>query len=280
MAPPDAPYSGPWYGPSNRVGAKQYRGPAAVALKRSISRGWPNLLEWKRFDDVYNLTLERAVREVQRKAGITPHSGQTGRKTFSVIKNRKVPPGHPNSGEWAIDWVAKSLFEDAWDIAHPPQPPAREIVKDAIADYWQECVRHASAWHYSQQRPGTSIGKPPTGGGWDDCSFKIIAAHGWVRMETGIHVPDPSGYGFAGYGNSQSLYEHNKGRTVGGSYEVGDIAVYGPSYRTRHVTQCIDPGTASDAVWGSNGSEAAPNLARLLYRTDLLCVVRPLLIQQ
>jgi len=273
---PSAPFSGPWYGPSNNVGARRYAGPAAVGIKRTLSRARPDLFEWKRFDNVYNRSLEDAIKKFQRAHKIAPASGQCGLPTFTALRRSKVPAGSPHAGEWAMDWVAVSAFEDAWDIAHPPKPPAVVAVRQSIAAYCVDMENYQAKWHYTQQRPYTGLGDEPEDGGYGDCSGYCIYAYGWARDHTGIHVPDPSGYNYAGYGNSQSIWLRNDDQIVrDGVYEVGDCALYGPSYRTKHISICRTRGTASEAIFSSFGSEAGPYPTRVKYRTDLLAVVRP-----
>src|SRR5687767_14669276 len=132
MAAPVAPYSGPWYGPAND-GKLRYRGPAAVAFKRTISRGWLDLIPWRHFNNMYNPVLDDAVRKIQRQNSM-PVSGNIAMPMLQILRKRKVPVGKPNAGEWAMDHVSVGLLEDAYDIKFPPTVP-KDDIREAIAKF-------------------------------------------------------------------------------------------------------------------------------------------------
>lgn len=266
-------WSGPWRGPSNTKGVPAYVGPAAIALKRIVSRAEPDLFPWQGFDHFYNRRLERALAAIQRKHGL-PGTGQTGHATFLLLMrlNRK---GHP--GELAADATARNLFEDAWAKLHPPVTPLTKV-HEAITDYWHGLISYGTIWHYLQRRPFTTLGVKPYRGGRSDCSEATTDAMFYARMVTGVFVPDPNGRGYDGWGNTDTQYAENRARTVHGAYAVGDLGIYGPASKTRHVVQCIKAGDAASSEWGSNGSESGPFAVRLGYRSDLLAVVRPRLL--
>jgi hypothetical protein len=267
-------FSGSWYGPSNRHGAAAYHGSAAIALKRIVSRADPDLLPWTRFDAAYNRRLERALAALQRKHGI-PGTGQTGRPTFTMLM-RLPRHGHPH--ELAADNVAINLLEDAWAILHPPITPLQQV-HGAIADFLREAEAYAAIEHYFQRRPMMTLGRAPHRGGYNDCSELATDALYWPRIAVGVFTPDPNGRAFDGWGNTDTLYATNKIRTVrSGAYEIGDLAIFGPAYKTRHVTICRSPGSSATAIFTSNGSEAGPLPTRVNYRGDLLAVVRPRLV--
>ncbi len=271
MSAPNVPYAGPWYGPNGK--GKAYRGPAAIALKRSISRWNPKVLPWKTFNDQYNVRLENATKKFQRAHGIKA-TGQTGLATFKALRRETNKKGQP-----VMDHVAVNLFEDAWAIANPPKPPAIVVVREALVEFLVAMEKYNAIWWYSQLRPNNALGDDPDEGGRGDCSTLEPSTTYWVRSETGIFVPDPTGYGYSGWGNSQSIWMHLQNRKVtNGQYEIGDIAVYGPSWNTRHVSMCRSRGSSSNAIFTSHGSQAGPYATRLYYRSDLLAVVRPVLV--
>src|SRR5262245_35444164 len=96
-----APYSGPWLRPE-ADGKIRYRGPAATALKSTISRDYENLIPWRYFNNSYNSVLEEAVRKVQHQHGLEV-TGNVGPKVFNILRYKRVPPGKPNAGDWAMD---------------------------------------------------------------------------------------------------------------------------------------------------------------------------------
>ncbi len=267
-------YSGPWYGPSNKQNKPASKGPAVIALKRTVSRIDPTMFPWREFDAGYNRRLERAVAAIQRKHNILG-TGQTGEPTFRLLQ-RLERAGYPH--EKAMDSVAINLLEDAWAKLHPPVDPI-EKVYDAINEFWNGMCDYASIWHYLQSRPFRNLGRWWSSGGYSDCSEATTCSLYIVRKMIGIYCPDPNGRGFDGWGNTDTQYQVNRGRQVtNGVYKIGDLCIYGTRYKTKHVTQCMEPGSSSKSVWGSNGSESAPNKSRVYYRGDLLAVVRPILI--
>lgn len=267
-------FSGPWYGPSNRRGRKAYVGPAGRALKRIVSRAAPNLLPWAKFDEHYNRRLERGVAALQRQHDIAG-TGQTGEPTFRMLM-RLRRHGHPD--ELAADSVTLNLLEDAWAILHPPVTPIQKV-HDAIGDYCAEMEAYDAIWHYLQRRPFTTLGVKPYRGGRNDCSEYATDALFFVRQAIGIFAPDPNGRGYDGWGNTGTLYATNRARIIrDGAFVNGDMAIYGPASKTRHVTICRSPGSSRTAIFSSNGSEAGPLPTRVNYRGDLLAVVRPRLV--
>jgi Putative peptidoglycan binding domain len=272
---PVAPYSGPWLGPDDK-GKIQYRGPAAVAFKRTISRGWNDLIPWRFFNEQFNSVLDEAVRKIQWQHGLQV-TGNIGPKMFGILRRRRVPAGKPNAGEWAMDAVSVRLLEEAYDLKFPPKPPPLEVIRDALSEFLLGIEGFRGRWDYSQARPYSSLGRDPEDGGVGDCSSTVMLAYFWARSETGIHVPDPSGFGYSGFGNSQSIWErHRDSRKATAPFQVGDCALYGPSSsRTSHITVCRKPGDASSAIFTSHGSGSGPLPTRRDYRGDLLGVVRP-----
>lgn len=271
---PDAPYAGPFYPGSDPRGPD--RSPYLRGVKRGLSRWDDKVLPWAVFDDHFNRRLEHAARVFQAAHGIDA-TGNWGRGSHDALEFALRNRGHTTPHEPALDKTALMLMEDGYDLKHPPVVVSPlEKVRDEIAAYLRLCETYRSLIHYRQQRPMRSLGDNPAGGFQGDCSELAVAAYYWARLRTGIHVPDPSGYGYAGYGNSVTLYTTNRYRKVStvGVFEVGDVATYG-LYASRHVTICRARGTATTAVWTSHGSEYGPNPTRLFYRTDLWTVVRP-----
>lgn len=249
-------------------------------MKRGLSRA--GFLAWNEFDDHYNKNLQKAAYAFQNSvAGIDPTGWGWGLPSHNALEKAL----RKGTKEPALDDVAVMLMEDGYDLKHPPVVVTPvERVRSSIADYLVAGERYRRGIHYVQQRPMKSLGDEPSQGYWGDCSEEVVAALYWARIHTGIHVPDPANYGFAGFGNSDTLYAVNKSRKVSGYYQVGDIAVYGPSWKTQHVTICREEGDAAHAIFTSHGSESGPNPTRVGYRGfvptsgGLLAVVRPRLI--
>jgi hypothetical protein len=152
-------------------------------------------------------------------------------------------------------------------------PAQKAAVRRTIADYGTAAIRGAAGIHYSQHRPLSCLGVPPSRGFTTDCSGLVIAAYRWANLHSGVRVPDPGGYAYNGAGWTGTLIRNPP---AGGLYRVGDIAVYGRSRSaTSHACLCIREGDASSSSWASHGSEAGPYAVRLHYRRDLVAVVRP-----
>ena len=124
------------------------------------------------------------------------------------------------------------------------------------------------SWHYTQRRPFSGIGDAPERTHYGDCSSYCVLVYYWAKSQ-GFAVPDPSGYNYAGYGNTwDDLDGHGR---VNSPYQVGDLAHY-----EGHVSICRKPGTIAEAIFSSFGSERGPHPTNRDYRqSDFRFVVRP-----
>jgi len=153
----------------------------------------------------------------------------------------------------------------------------RKHIRTIIRLYLERAEAAQPKIHYSQFRPLTSFGDPPSHGFTTDCSGLVISAFYWADMWLPAKVKDPGGYGYSGDGWTGSILETNLKRRVplDRKFFVGDMALFGGSLsRTSHVTICRRNGDAMSSIWTSHGSERGPYATRLRYRSDLLCVVR------
>lgn len=261
----------PLYGPSNPKGPS--KGPDVIAVKRALSRAFPDEFEWADFDLIYNQRLSRSMQRVQAAHGISPITGNYGKLTHELLRTSRRQ-GHPT--EWAYDATAINLMQAKWEDIHNPPPDPEVQVKAAAVDFMRKALAAADLWSYSWARPMSGLGRDPRLKQISDCSGGVTEVLYWVKMVTGIMIPDPNGRGWDGYGNTDSLWATNSSRIVTGTYEVGDMALYWA--HSGHVTMCMEPGGPGSAVWWSNGSQSAPNTTSLHYRTDLRGVVRPRLV--
>ena len=139
-------------------------------------------------------------------------------------------------------------------------------VAEKLADYCRRSMNAEPRWHYRQYRP-MRLGVSPDVEQDGDCSGHATQAYYWAGC------PDPNHCGYDGSGYTGTLQHNPK---VTGSYQVGDLAIYGTSTgNTTHVCTCYQAGSSSSARWTSHGSEAGPYSCLLYYRSDLLFVVRP-----
>ncbi len=208
-------------------------------------------------------------------------ASQTWRRTYGAGKRDAVDKlraqaGWSRTGVYNLavhDLMERKGFFDARAIDlisryEPPPPPDPVRIRAAMADFCRRAEGHEGVWHYTQNRPFTGLGNAPESAHYGDCSAYCILAYFWAKQETGLLIPDPSGYNFSGYGNTwDDLDGHPR---VSSPYQVGDLAQY-----EGHVTICRKPGTASTAIFSSFGREAGPENTNLNYRSDLRFVCRP-----
>lgn len=258
-------------------------GPDVTAYQRTVSRAgrW----KWGEFSDDFTVEFARGVpgaadpvlwsgvAGVQGQSeGDIAVSGIIGEKTFNYLRSIRIPNGLPHAGQAAMDQTAVNLINQAF-AKFKKLPANAETVKKAIADYCRRSIANEPKLHYQQRRPMKCLGIAPEQGFTADCSEHSTAAYFWAKEETGIAVPDPNGEGYSGYGYTGTLVDNPR---VSGSYQVGDLAIYGSSSgSTEHVATCYVAGDSASSVWCSHGSEAAPYAVKLHYRSDLYCVVRP-----
>lgn len=163
----------------------------------------------------------------------------------------------PTQAGWAA-WVAPSpcihLGED--DMLTPTQ---KKAFRDEIVSYTKLAEQYESRWSYSQNRPYTGLGKAPQTFHVDDCSSYCALVFYWAMHHTGVVVSDPLGMKYSGYGNTQSAYNYLKvHKAPVDKYRIGDMAIYGTTSKTVHMTVCRKAGTAATAIWSSFGQQAGP----------------------
>jgi hypothetical protein len=146
-----------------------------------------------------------------------------------------------------------------------------------IRKYLERAEANKSNIAYSQFRPLTSLGDPPSHGFTTDCSGLVISAFYWADLWCPFKVKDPGGYGYTGIGNTGSILATNRTRRVPQDHKffIGDMALFGESFSyTKHVTICRRGGNTMESIWTSHGSDLGPYPTRLHYRPDFLVVVR------
>jgi len=151
----------------------------------------------------------------------------------------------------------------------PLTPTQKLNVRKSMTDFCNRAELHQWAWHYSQQRPFHGFGEPPEHRHVNDCSGYISLVFNWAMHHTQTYMADPLGYKYSGYGYTGTevdwLSKHGK-KIDNGKYLVGDIAINGTSfYNTDHTFICKKGGTATTALWSSNGNENAPDQVKLNY---------------
>lgn len=153
----------------------------------------------------------------------------------------------------------------------------RQTTRTLIRRYLEKAEANQPNIHYSQNRPLTSLGDPPSSEFTTDCSGLCISAFRWADIWLPWTVKDPGGYAYRGWGFTGSILSTNRNRRVPYDHKffVGDMALFGHSLNyTTHVIMCRRNGDFLSSIWTSHGSERGPYSVRINYRRDLLCVVR------
>lgn len=134
-------------------------------------------------------------------------------------------------------------------------------IRKAIADFCQRAENNRLRWHYTQARPAHGHGQPPEVYHAADCSIYVSLACFWAQLKTGVHIADPLGEGYNGWGYTGTEYLFLKKHTApDDKYLVGDIALWGTASRTIHTSICRKSGTSNTAIFSSNGHESvSPN---------------------
>lgn len=263
----------PLYMPGNTSGKPPADdGPDVLAVKRAVWRGGRWQGPASSFDDTYSRAfalgkggnvIETGLAGFQRQMKIQA-SGSMGDETYQALRYARVPETLPHAGEPLFDATAVELLQKA---AAPPPAPSSDELRSLIAGYLRGCMANEPGWHYEQIRPMTHLGRAPASGGTCDCSSHSTGAYYWAG------APDPNHRGYDGYGYTGTLVDNPR---VVSPYKIGDLALYGPSTSaTSHVTTCYVAGNDASSRWCSHGSETSPVSVGLLYRSDLLLVVRP-----
>lgn len=132
-------------------------------------------------------------------------------------------------------------------VAHVP-PSKREL----LHAYMAATAGNRYGWLYREIRP---LKIPPllAKGVVADCSFGIKILCHWAG------IPDPTGRGYDGYGNSTSMFGHLQHISLAEA-KVGDIVLFGPN-GSWHAAMIFTPG--DDPMLWSHGHQGAPNMYRL-----------------
>lgn len=253
-----------------------YRGYDVMAYKRAVCRAgrWG---EWEpsEWDNVYWYVFalgkgtgrvpDSGVRGIERQEGMA-QNGVLDDALYQKMRRIRVPDG-PHEGEPIFDAACVKLLNLAIKEFGPGSEERR--IREAMTDFCQRAEVNEERWHYTQRRPYTGLGTAPEETHENDCSSYASLVYYWARKETGLKVPDPSGYAYSGYGNTWDDHDGHP-RVTSGNYLVGDLAHY-----DGHMTICRKAGDANSAVWSSFGSEIGPLGLSLYYRGDFIKVVRP-----
>ena len=161
--------------------------------------------------------------------------------------------------ERAIDLISRYV---------PPLPPEPVRIRAAMTDFADGPKRTRTlALHPVKTRKG--FGTAPSQFMYSDCSSRTACSCTRGRgKRPASRSPTRRDTTTAGYGNTwDDLDAHPR---VVASVSVGDLAHY-----EGHVSICRKPGSVSEAIFSSFGSERGPHPTNRDYRSDLRFVCRP-----
>lgn len=208
-----------------RLMSPYQRGSDVAALQAAIARRG-NLYSAR--DGIYGPRTEYSVRQYQ-----TAHRlAATGTVDAATARALGLRVG------WAVRWNPVSLA--LYCHAHPGRIGYSEIMALRM-------------WGVTHR---VKAGRFPR---FADCSAFCV----WLRWACGMS--DPTGLGFDGFGNSQSMWDNPLGKAVVGVLEAGDFCFYGRGGETEHVTIYVGNGMVV-----SHGMPGGPYLWRYRYRTDYM----------
>jgi len=258
----DAPFTEPYAKAGNPSGFKS-KGPTALAVKRALSHLGFLLWEPDEWDDQWNDKLNRAAAEWKVKRELIPlgsTDGSWGEKAHTEMRGTWFGPDKKP----AFDGESQRLLKEEKAAQKPP--PAKLTFDEALTEFCEEAINQP--WNYSQNRAIDVTINPDDANVDSDCSGSVIQGYAYANRRAGANVPDPSKYGYAGWGNTWDD-EDGHPKVTNGQFKVGDLAHY-----DGHVCVCYHAGNADTADWFSFGSEP-PSQRKLHYRSDFKFVVRP-----
>jgi hypothetical protein len=260
------PFTGPYGLPASSF---KNKGPTAEALKRAF--GHLKLFPWREYNQQYNLALWEVVADYKIKKGIlSRRDGSYGEAVWTALRKetyRKDGKTLP-----AFDPYAQKLIQDEAGIT--AESDKMVIAQKYISEFWNLAIANERNIHYNNTIRPYPIYVNPNSSFSSDCSMMVIQASGYAAERSGLKLVDPAKQGWSGYGNTD-MYEDDWDK-IGAPYRVGDLAHF---QNSRHVIECIVPGSIADAVWGSHGQEAGPQKFKLpeynRYPFEFMFVVRP-----
>lgn len=159
-----------------------------------------------------------------------------------------------------VTWSAMHPYMDGytvWLVNHT-------VIRKPIADHLDHMVK--VAWwyyarrplHYLQQRPAYDWAPPPNVDYYLDCSEYVM-----VCSRAG-GLSDPSGFGWTGYGNTDSFLQHMRHTWTP---KRGDLALYANPGHVAIITGVSAQYHALMCL--SHGSEGGPHYIPVHYRTPV-----------
>lgn len=210
--------------------------------------------------------LQRALKTHHLYGG--PIDGIFGRSTGQACKQAKYRLGYPNKA--LIDTGGQQLLNYLrGSEGLPPTYIIRrhargfgltkaEKQRRAIVRYALWGVTHKDQIHYVQARPMDQLNHVGHLPWYTDCSEFVTTIYKWAD------AVDPNGWGFNGYGNTDTLYSHGEFISLWDA-KSADVVIWRNwgGYGTHHTAVITDTTIKSDPMLVSMGSESGPWHIRL-----------------
>lgn len=234
----------------------QYMSFAVAALEIFPDENYPSTKPQDCIDHALAEGLTKVTLMFKTK-GFTPASyGNFWTLCHSLYTADDITPTAPAWNIWKAPTPCTAIQGDTMLT-----PNQKKEFRAEIVSFTKLAEQYEHRWHYDQRRPFTGIGAAPQTYHVDDCSAYCSLVFYWAARHTqnGVRVADPLDYHYSGYGNTQSAYEYLRAhKAPKDKYRIGDMAIYGTTSKTVHMTVCRKAGTAQTAIWSSFGQEAGP----------------------
>lgn len=204
--------------------------------------------------------LQEALSKMHLYGG--PVDGIFGASTARACKQAKFRLGYPKraliatGGEQLLDYLRGSkrlspAFITRRHIRGFGLTRAQKL-RAAIVEYAIWCANHAGSIHYAQVRPMDRLRRKYLLPWWVDCSEFVTTMYCWAGG------PDPNGWNFNGYGNTDSMYNHGEFIALWDA-KPGDVVIWHNfGWGTHHTALIVDVADRHDPKVVAMGSEAGP----------------------
>jgi hypothetical protein len=154
-------------------------------------------------------------------------------------------------------------------------PTDKKNFRFEITRFCLVAEKYEARWSYTQQRPFTGLGAPPSGWHHDDCSSYCSLAFYWAGHMSGHGIADPLDEHYSGWGNTGTALAYlDAHKAPLDKYRIGDMAIYGTASNTKHMVVCRKAGDRDSSIWSSFGEESGPEPHSLHYRSDFVGAYR------
>jgi hypothetical protein len=135
-------------------------------------------------------------------------------------------------------------------------PTPKLKVRQSIANFCERAEAHRLAWFYDEIRPFKGFGAAPESQHIDDCSAYCSLSIYWAVHHVNTWMTDPLYEHYSGWGNTGTALAYLKAHSAPiGKYLIGDMAIFGTTSHTVHMSICRKAGNKTTAIFSSNGHQ-------------------------